>query len=218
MYLILLGAPGAGKGTQASILAEELGLPHVATGDLFREALSQETELGRAVKGYVERGELVPDATTIRVVEERLQQPDCAEGVILDGFPRTLEQARALDDALAARGKRVDKVLYLEVSEAELLNRLGGRWLCRSCQAPYHASNHPPQVAGRCDACGGELYQRPDDSIETARNRLEIYRRQSAPLIAHYGRAGKLVTVPGEGGIPEVSRALAAAAKNLVPA
>lgn len=155
----------------------------MASGDIFRENLSQGTELGRLAKEYMDRGDLVPDDVTIRMVLERIQQEDCARGCLLDGFPRTLEQAKALDAALAAKGKAVQKVLYIKVSQEELLERLGGRWICRKCQAPYHMKNLPPRAAGVCDVCGGELYQRPDDSLETAKNRLEVYFSQTAPLI-----------------------------------
>jgi adenylate kinase len=163
MYIIFLGAPGAGKGTQAAELALELELAHVATGDLFRQALERGTDLGQKAKSYMEKGVLVPSQITISMVLERLSAPDCKKGAILDGFPRNLEQAEALDKALAQQGKAIDNVVYIKVSKEELLKRLGGRWICRRCQAPYHATDSPPRVAGVCDKCGGELYQRPAD-------------------------------------------------------
>ncbi|TAK36311.1 MAG: adenylate kinase [Chloroflexota bacterium] len=208
MYIVLLGAPGAGKGTQASRMAEQIGLAHVASGDLFREALSNRTELGLLAKSYMDRGALVPDEVTIRMIFERVALPDCAKGVILDGFPRTIAQAEALDRTLAGQGKNIDLVLYIKVSEDELLSRLGGRWLCRRCQAPYHIKSAPPKVAGVCDVCGGELYQRTDDSMETARNRLVVYFDQTAPLIEYYQTKGKLVEVDGEQEIEAVTREL----------
>lgn len=206
MYVILLGAPGAGKGTQAQTLSQVMGLAHVASGDIFRENLRQGTELGLLAKGYMDRGELVPDEITIKMVLERINAPDCAKGCLLDGFPRTLEQAQALDRALAERGAAIAKVLYIKVSDAELLQRLSGRWICRSCQAPYHEVNSPPKVAGKCDQCGGELYQRADDTIETAKNRLEVYFAQTMPLIQYYVQASKLMEVNGEQSIEAVGR------------
>lgn len=204
MYVILLGPPGAGKGTQAVTLAQRLRLAHVASGDLFREALAQGTELGLLAKSYMERGALVPDEVTTAMVMERLSKPDCARGAVLDGFPRTIEQAKALDKALAERDKAVDKVLYINVSEDELLRRLSGRWICRKCQATFHEASRPPARAGVCDACEGELYQRPDDTVETAKRRLEVYFDQTAPLIAYYREAKKLIEINGGQLIPEV--------------
>ena len=198
MYLVLLGAPGAGKGTQAVPMARELGLAHVASGDLFRMHLGQGTELGLLAKSYMDKGELVPDDVTVRMTLDRLSQPDCANGAILDGFPRTLAQAQALDQALGEDGRSVDLAILFDVSDEELLNRLGGRWICRVCQTPYHVINKPPKVPGICDLDGGELYQRADDSIETARTRLEVYHEQTAPLIDYYAAAGKLQHVDGK--------------------
>lgn len=206
MYVILLGAPGAGKGTQAQTLSQVMGLAHVASGDIFRENLRQGTEWGLLAKGYMDRGELVPDEITIKMVLERINAPDCTKGCLLDGFPRTLEQAQALDRALAERGAAIAKVLYIKVSDAELLRRLSGRWICRNCQAPYHEVNSPPKVAGKCDQCGGELYQRADDTIETAKNRLEVYFAQTMPLIQYYAQASKLMEVNGEQSIEAVGR------------
>jgi adenylate kinase len=213
VYIILLGAPGAGKGTQAVMLAEKLNLVQVASGDLFRQALQQETELGIKAKSYMEKGQLVPDEITIQMVLERLTAPDCDNGAILDGFPRNTKQAEALDRAMAQQSKAIDKVVYVMVSEGELLRRLGGRWICRNCQAPYHAIDSPPKVVGKCDRCGGELYQRPDDTVETVKKRLEVYCAETSPLIDYYKRAGKLVEVKGEGTVSEVHERITEALK-----
>ncbi len=212
MFLILLGAPGAGKGTQAATMAAETGLAHIATGDLFRENIRNETELGKQAKVYVNRGELVPDELTVRMLLDRLERPDCQKGCLLDGFPRTVDQAKALDAALKDRGQAVDKVLYINVGEEEVVARLAGRWTCRQCGAIYHEQHNPPQVKGRCDKCGGELYQRDDDKPETVRNRLAVYNQQTAPLIEHYARAGKLTEVNGEQGAASVGQDLLKAA------
>ncbi len=207
-FVVLLGPPGAGKGTQAAGLAQGLGLPHVASGDLFREALAKGTALGLRAKAYMEHGELVPDDVTVAMMMERLENADCAAGAILDGFPRSLGQARALGDALHARGADVRRVVYLRVVEEELLQRLGGRWICRQCQAPYHVLSQPPKVAGRCDHCGGTLYQRVDDSVDTALERMRVYNRETAPLIEYYAAAGKLIEVDGAGSIDAVGKKL----------
>ncbi|MBC8262631.1 MAG: adenylate kinase [Anaerolineales bacterium] len=214
MYLVLLGPPGAGKGTQAERLEKELGLPHVASGDLFRENLRHETELGLLAKTYMDKGDLVPDDVTIAMVRDRLQRPDCEQGVILDGFPRTQAQAAGLDDMLADMGRALDGVLYIAVPDEELVRRLSGRWICRQCQTPYHTVFSPPS-AGVCDACGGELYQRDDDKPATVRVRLGVYHQQTAPLIDYYRQAGLLVQVDGSGGIGSVGAALLEAARNL---
>ncbi len=208
MYLVFLGAPGAGKGTQAAIVSKRLSLAHIASGDLFREAVEKGTELGKKVRGYMEKGVLVPDEVTIQLVSERLDGQDCREGCIFDGFPRTLAQAEALDRMLTARGKALDRVVYIEVPEAELLKRLGGRWVCRRCQAPYHELTSPPKVAGVCDRCGGELYQRPDDRVETVKERLKVYFDQTVPLLDYYQAQRKLVRVNGQGGIEDVAEAI----------
>ncbi len=206
--LIVMGPPGAGKGTQAQRVAERLGLAHVATGDLFREAMVRQTKLGRQAEPYVKRGEYVPDQITLGLVCERLRQPDARAGVILDGFPRTLEQARGLDALLAEMGAAVDRVVYLDVPEEELMGRLTGRWTCRNCQAVYHVLYNPPKQPGVCDACGGELYQRPDDTPEVVRRRLEVYSQQTAPLVDRYRASGVLVRVAGDGSPDEVTRAV----------
>ena len=210
MYIIFLGAPGAGKGTQAVYVAQKLHLVHIATGDLFRQAIEQGTEMGIQVKSYMEKGILGPDEITIRMVLERMSAPDCESGVVFDGFPRNLEQARALDKTLAKQAKAIDRVVYIKVSEEELLKRLSGRWVCRNCQTPYHAIDSPPKIWGKCDKCGGELYQRPDDTGETVKKRLQVYFAQTAPLIDYYTQAGKLVEIDGEGDIDEVGREIIA--------
>lgn len=203
---MFLGAPGSGKGTQASVVSQRLGIAHVATGDLFREAVSKGDELGREAKTYMDKGLLVPDEITIRMLLDRIAAADCRKGYILDGFPRTLEQARALDRALAEKGEVVDKALYFRVSTEELVRRLSGRLICRNCQTPYHPITSPPKVSGRCDQCGGELYQRSDDSPETVRKRLEVYFAETAALIDYYKEAGKLIEINGEKGIEEVGQ------------
>jgi adenylate kinase len=214
LYVILFGAPGAGKGTQAAILAEKTGLVHITTGELFREAIRQETELGKQAKPYYDRGQLVPDHLTIAMLLERLAQGDCARGCLLDGFPRTLEQATALDEALAQEGKAIEKVAYIQVPQNELLSRLSGRWTCRQCGSVYHERFQPPRQAGRCDQCGGELYQREDDKPETVRRRLEVYFQQTAPLIDYYRARGKLVEIDGDRSVEEVAESLLAAVEG----
>ncbi len=214
MYIIFLGAPGAGKGTQATNVARELGLVHIATGDLFRQALGKGTKLGIKAKSYMERGELVPNQITIAMTLERLSAPDSKSGAILDGFPRNLEQAEALDKALAEQDRTVDKVIYIKVSEEELIRRLSGRWICRQCPTPYHIISAPPKVWGKCDKCGGELYQRPDDTEESIKKRLEVYFAETTPLIDYYTRASKLVAVDGEGDVAEVARRITTTVKG----
>jgi adenylate kinase len=188
------------------MLAEKLKLVQVASGDLFRQALQQETELGKKAKIYMEKGQLVPDEITIQMVLERLSAPDCKKGAILDGFPRNIKQAKALDKALKPQSRSIDRVVYIKVSEGELLKRLSGRWICRKCQAPYHEVDSPPRVTGKCDRCGGELYQRPDDNADTVKKRLEVYFAETSPLIDHYKRAGKLLEVNGEGSAAAVNQ------------
>ena len=204
MNLVMLGPPGAGKGTQAALLAGRLGSPHVATGDLFRAALKNETELGLTAKSYMERGELVPDEVTIAMVRERLEESDCDGGVFLDGFPRTIEQAEALKGLLTEQGKTVDRALFIDADEDELVRRLSSRWTCRNCQAVYNVISNPPVEEGKCDICGGELYQRSDDVPETVRNRIRVYWQQTSPLIDYYRDEGLLITIKSEGGIERV--------------
>jgi len=206
MYIIILGAPGAGKGTQAEILSREMNLPHIASGDLFRQALEKKSELGLLAKSYMEEGRLVPDEIAIRIVLGRISLPDCASGCLFDGFPRTLEQAEALDRALAEQGKSIAKAIYIQVTKEEFLKRLSGRWLCRNCQMPYHLVTSPPKVQGKCDKCGGELYQRPDDNEETVRERFRIFFAQTAPILDYYRKQNKLIEVNGNLGIQEVAR------------
>jgi len=206
MYIIILGAPGAGKGTQAEILSREMNLPRIASGDLFRQALEKKSELGLLAKSYMEEGRLVPDEIAIRMVLERISLPDCISGCLFDGFPRTLEQAEVLDKALAEQGKSIAKAIYIQVTKEEFLKRLSGRWLCRNCQTPYHLVTSPPKVQGKCDKCGGELYQRPDDNEETVRERLEVFFAQTAPILDYYRKQNKLIAVNGNLGIQEVAR------------
>lgn len=205
---VMIGAPGAGKGTQAAILSERLGLPHVASGDLFREAVRLDTRLGREARRYMDRGALVPDSIVVRMIEERLDAPDAAAGVILDGFPRTRPQAEALDLALGRRGARVDAALYVGVPEEELVRRLSGRWLCRSGGHVYNEVSHPPAVPGVCDVDGSELYQRDDDRPETVRARLEQQLPPMYDVIDHYTTQGVLVAVDGGQPIEAVTDAL----------
>lgn len=206
MFLVFLGAPGAGKGTQADVISQKSGLVHIASGDLFRHAVSKGTELGQLVKAYMEKGDLVPDEVTIRVISERLGEPDCKEGCIFDGFPRTLEQAKALDETLAHQKKLVDKAVYIEVPEEALLERLCGRWTCRKCQAIYHETASPPKEPNKCDKCRGDLYQRSDDNEQTIKERLKVYFDQTTPLLNYYEVDGKLVRVDGQLGIKDVSK------------
>jgi len=207
----MLGAPGAGKGTQADILSKELNLPHIASGDLFRQALEKRTDVGLLAKSYMDKGELVPDEITIRMILERMDQTDCASGCLFDGFPRTLQQAKALDQALKERGRSVDRAIYIEVPDEELVKRLSGRWLCRNCQTPYHIRNSPPRTPGKCDKCGGELYQRPDDREDTVKERINVFLAQTVPVLDYYEKQGKLVKVNGSLGVQRVARDIVSA-------
>ncbi|MFC2039295.1 adenylate kinase [Chloroflexota bacterium] len=211
MHIVFLGAPGCGKGTQAGIIAQSLGIAHIASGDLFREAVRRGNQLGEQVRSYMEKGLLVPDKITISMILESISGTDRAKGYVLDGFPRTVGQAESLDRALEALGEAIEKVVYIKVSGDELTKRLSARFVCRHCQAPYHEITSRPKVPGKCDRCGGELYQRPDDSPETVRKRLEVYFAETAPLIDYYRRAGKLVEVNGGQGIDQVAQELMAA-------
>lgn len=205
MYVVVLGAPGAGKGTQAKRLAQAMDLVQVSSGDLFREHLKNRTELGRLAQGYLDRGALVPDDVTIPMVTERLAQPDCARGAILDGFPRTTAQAEALAGWLVARGKRIGAVVQLRVSETALVRRLSGRRTCRAVGHIYHVDWHPPAAPGMCDVDGSELYQREDDRPETVARRIQVYLEQTAPLVEYYRRQGLLVEVDGERAAEDVT-------------
>ncbi len=215
LYLVMLGVPGAGKGTQAVSLAEWLGVPHVSTGDLFRDHLSRGTELGQLARQYMDRGELVPDQVTVQMVMERLSQADAAAGALLDGFPRTVAQAQALEEALASQGHRIGQVPFIKVREEVALARLGGRWTCRACGAIYHAVFSPSKESGKCDACGGELYQRSDDTPEVHQRRIQVYLDQTAPLIAFYQERGLLVEIDGEQSVEDVQADLRKAAAPL---
>ncbi len=206
--VVLLGAPGAGKGTQAAVLAGQLGLAHVATGDLFRAAVRDQTPLGLTAKGYMDRGELVPDQVTIDMLLERLAKPDAAGGILLDGFPRNTVQAEVLDQALADKGGAVDIAPLIDVPEAELVRRLGGRWVCRANGHPYHETDMPPAVPGVCDIDGSELYQRDDDKPATVQARLRQQLGSLEAVVGHYRDSGKLVTIEGTIGRENVTEAL----------
>jgi len=215
MEIILLGPPGAGKGTQADQLHTYLQLPHVASGDLFRDNLHNQTELGVLAKGYMDKGQLVPDDVTIAMVKDRLQQDDCTAGVILDGFPRTVAQAEGLDAIFQSLGRSLNGVLYIAVPDDVLIDRLSGRWICRNCQTPFHTMFSPPEVGGVCDACGGELYQRDDDKPETVKARLRVFHEQTAPLIQYYKDKNILIEVDGSGDIEAVTAELKEAVDGL---
>jgi adenylate kinase len=207
MNLILLGPPGAGKGTQAKRLQEKYGLVQLATGDMLRAAVASGSELGRKVKGIMEAGHLVPDYILIEMIEARIAEPDCQAGFILDGFPRTVPQAEALDAMLAARGAKLDHVILMEVDEAALIDRLAGRFTCGDCGASYHERNHRPQVEGVCDGCGSSnLVHRADDRPEAVGTRFAAYRNQTAPILPYYRARGVLRTVDGMAEIDEVTR------------
>lgn len=206
MRLVLLGAPGAGKGTQAQLLAQGLNVSHVSTGDLLRRAIREGTELGRKAKEYMDRGELVPDRIVLDMVAELLGQPAYERGFILDGFPRTIEQAEALQAMLANVARPLDHAVSIIVPTDELVTRMAGRRTCKACSASYHVQFNPPRVAGVCDRCQGELVQRVDDAEETVRNRLAVYERQTKPLIDFYQQRGLLLEVDGQGAVEEVSR------------
>jgi adenylate kinase len=210
--LILLGAPGAGKGTQARELADALRVPQVATGDILREAAAAGSALGLDAKRYMDAGELVPDAVVIGIIGDRLSQSDATTGFVLDGFPRTLEQAQALERMLGKLGSTIDRVILIDVDEGELVRRLTGRRVCRQCGHIFHLVSSPPKTEGHCDRCGGELYQRADDTETTVLERLRVYAQRTEPLLGYYRQRGVLVSVPGEGDIPVVQQAVRRAA------
>jgi len=210
-YIVLLGPPGAGKGTQAEIISGKLGLAHVSSGDIFRENIKNETELGKLAAGYMNQGNLVPDDVTIRMIRERLSRSDCAQGALLDGYPRTPTQAEALEGMLQEFGGHVDTVPYIQVDEQELVKRLSGRWTCRGEGHIYHEEFNPPKKPGVCDLDGSELYQRDDDKRETVQRRIHVYYEQTAPLIEHYRQQGKLLEIDGDRAIEAVTANLMAA-------
>ena len=205
--IVLLGPPGAGKGTQAARIAESLSVPKVASGDLFRDHQARDTDLGRLARSYMERGALVPDDVTIKMVMEWVAAHEGEGGFLLDGFPRTLAQAQALDREMAGSGG-IDRALYMNVNTEELVRRLAGRLICRNCQTPCHEHSSPPAVAGKCDRCGGELYQRDDDKAEAVQKRLGVYFKETEPLVGFYREAGILREIDGEGTVEDVGTAL----------
>ncbi|MCX4410830.1 adenylate kinase [Streptomyces sp. NPDC059837] len=206
MRIVLVGPPGAGKGTQAAFLAKNLGIPHISTGDLFRANISQGTELGKQAKAYMDAGKLVPDEVTIGMAKDRMEQPDAVNGFLLDGFPRNVSQAEALDEMLKAEGMKLDAVLDLEVPEDEVVKRIAGRRICRNDSSHvFHVTYKQPKSEGVCDVCQGELYQRDDDSEETVRTRLEVYHTQTEPIIDYYATQGLVVTISALGKVEEVT-------------
>lgn len=204
MRLILLGPPGSGKGTQANMLQDKFNIPKISTGDILRAAVKDDTELGKQAKRYMNKGELVPDEVVIGLIKERIVEPDCEAGYILDGFPRTIIQAEKLGETLVTMGLDIDLVVDLEVDREELLVRLAGRSTCKNCGALFHQTSHPPKADGICDDCGGELYQRPDDNEETIIKRQAVYHKETAPLKEFYRDKGKLKTIQGRGGMEEI--------------
>ncbi|MGW1715672.1 adenylate kinase [Streptomyces sp. NPDC002156] len=215
MRIVLVGPPGAGKGTQAAFLAKNLLIPHISTGDLFRANISKQTDLGKLAKSYMDAGNLVPDEVTIAMAKDRMEQSDAANGFLLDGFPRNVSQAEALDEMLKAESMKLDAVLDLEVPEDEVVKRIAGRRICRNDSAHvFHVTYQPPKAAGVCDACGGELYQRDDDSEETVRKRLEVYHTQTEPIIDYYKAQGLVVTISALGKVEDVTGKAMAALKG----
>lgn len=214
MHILLMGPPGAGKGTQAEKLVSQFQIPHISTGDMFRAAVQNGTELGKEAKRYMDAGGLVPDAVTIGIVRERLTQADCSKGFILDGFPRTSEQARALDGILKDLSINLTGVVNIGVPDTELVSRVTGRRICKACGATYHIAYNPSKVEGICDKCGGVLYQRDDDKEATVKNRLEAYHSQTAPLIDYYKKQGVFIDIQGMQDINKVYADLLAALKE----
>ncbi len=216
MNIILIGAQGSGKGTQAETLSQLLGIRHVASGDLFRKAIGEKNELGNKVKGYLERGELVPDDVTVAMILRRIKEPDCEHGVLLDGFPRTIAQAEALDNGLQSTGQRIDVVVYLQVPREELLKRLSGRFICRANQHVFNVNSNPPKVPGVCDIDGSELYQRSDDKGEAVEKRLNTFFNETIRLLDYYGKQQKVVEVNGNQSIEQVQADLLSHIKAFV--
>ena len=204
MQLIFLGPPGAGKGTQADYLSTEYKIPHISTGDIFRAAVREGTAMGLKAKSYMDKGALVPDEVVVGIIEERLKDEDCANGYILDGFPRTVKQAEFFDQTISSMGKKLTAVINVEVKDEELVKRLTGRRTCKNCGAVYHLTNNPPKTADKCDKCNGVLYQRDDDTIDTVKNRLSVYQAETAPLIDYYNKSGLMISVNGENSVSDV--------------
>ncbi len=201
---ILLGPPGAGKGTQAVKIVEKYNIPHISTGDIFRENIKNQTELGKRAKAYMDRGELVPDELVVEIATDRLTKDDCKNGFLLDGFPRTIFQAEKLDEFLAQRGEKIDKVINIDVEKDALVKRITGRRVCKSCGASYHVVNIPPKKDGICDLCSGELIQRADDTEETVLNRIDVYNKQTKPLVDYYDKAGVIINIDGNKDLDDV--------------
>ena len=208
MKIIMLGAPGAGKGTQAMKIAEKYQIPHISTGDIFRANIKEGTELGKKAKSYMDQGQLVPDERTRELIRDRFQNPDCANGYVLDGFPRTIPQAEALTEALAKKGETIDYAINVEVPDENIINRMGGRRACLACGSTYHIVYAPTRVEGICDRCGEKLVLRDDDKPETVKNRLNVYHNQTQPLIEYYTRQGKLAEVDGTQSMEDVFNAI----------
>ena len=208
MKLILLGAPGAGKGTQAKKIADKYQIPHISTGDIFRANIKEGTELGKKAKSYMDQGQLVPDELTLELIMDRFQNPDCKNGYVLDGFPRTIPQAEALTEALAKKGETIDYAINVEVPDENIINRMGGRRACLACGSTYHIVYAPTRVEGICDRCGEKLVLRDDDKPETVKNRLNVYHNQTQPLIEYYTRQGKLAEVDGTQSMEDVFNAI----------
>ena len=206
MNIILMGVPGAGKGTQASEIVKKFPIPHISTGDMFRKAIKDETDLGKEAKSYMDRGELVPDEVTVGIVKERISEDDAKKGFLLDGFPRTIDQAEALNDIMSELGRNIDAVINIEVPEEELMNRLTGRRICEKCGTTYHLVFNPPKVDGICDIDGGKLYQREDDNPETVSNRLNVNVKQSKPILEYYNEKGVLKNIDGAKDIDDVTK------------
>ncbi|HOB87651.1 MAG TPA: adenylate kinase [Bacillota bacterium] len=204
MIIVLLGPPGAGKGTQAERMVQKYSLAYISTGDILRSAVKSGSPLGTKAREYMEKGQLVPDELVVNIVKERLLEPDCARGALLDGFPRSVSQAQALESVLSPLGKKIDRVIHIDVTEDELVARLTGRRVCRECGSSYHIKFNPPKVRNVCDHCGGELFQREDDSLNTVKERLAVYREQTEPLIQYYSRQGLLSTINGNDDIDEI--------------